>query len=96
MNIIAGNFVASVFGNTSIRELIVAFTVSPADGFISRLLQQTQQAAPAKAAASNQPATKPDQTTISTDARQAMQSKGNQNMESRLMDLYNQKGGRSA
>ncbi|PIP02464.1 MAG: hypothetical protein COW18_09170 [Zetaproteobacteria bacterium CG12_big_fil_rev_8_21_14_0_65_54_13] len=74
----------------------MALTVSPADGFISRLLQQTQQAAPAKAAAGKQAAApRPDQTSISAEARQAMQSTGDQNMESRLMDLYNQKGGRS-
>jgi len=76
--------------------LIVALTVSPADGFISRLLQQTQQAAPARAADGKQAAPRPDQTSISSEARQAMQSSGNPNMESRLMDLYNQKGGRSA
>lgn len=73
----------------------MALIVSPADGFISRLLQQSRQAAPGKAAA-NRSAPKPDQTSISSEARQAMQSTNYQNMESKLMDMYNQKGGRAA
>ncbi|MDX8405209.1 MAG: hypothetical protein R8K50_03570 [Mariprofundus sp.] len=74
----------------------MALPISPADGFISRLLQQTRQTAPAKVASGSQaPASKPDQASISPEARQAMQGTSQQHMESKLMDLYNQKGGRS-
>lgn len=74
----------------------MSLTISPADGFISRLLQQTRQAAPAKApATTTSSGFKPDQTSISPEARQAIQDSNHQSMESRLLDLYNQKGSRS-
>jgi len=71
----------------------VALTISPADGFISRLLQQSQ-STPARVPHGNPtPAsTAQDQTSISQEARQATQGTNNQQLESRLIDLYNQKG----
>lgn len=70
----------------------MGFSISPVDGFITRLLQQTHQSA-AKAPAAAQPqAQKPDQVSISSEARQAGQVAGNDALESRLMDLYNRKG----
>ena len=71
----------------------MAFTISPADGFISRLLQQSQ-AAPVKAPAGNAtpaPNTQ-DQSSISHEARQATQGNNSDRLESKLIDLYNQKG----
>jgi len=78
----------------------MAVTISPADGFISRLIQQTQQASSAKQSAmppptANQNASR-DQSSISPEARQAMQGANQQDLESRLLDLYNQKGGRKS
>jgi len=71
----------------------VALTVTPADGFISRLIQQTHQSASNRASAQNhRTATKQDQASISQAARQASQPTNNQQLESKLMDLYNQKG----
>lgn len=75
----------------------MAMTISPADGFISRLLQQSRQTAPAKApTTATSQGFKPDQTSISPEARQAIQGSNHQSMESRLLDLYNQKGSRNA
>lgn len=71
----------------------MALSILPADGFISRLLQQSQ-STPAKAPVSS-PTPAPntqDQTSISQEARQATQGEGNQRLESKLIDLYNQKG----
>nr|WP_194334968.1 hypothetical protein [Mariprofundus sp. KV] len=64
----------------------------PSDGFITRLLQQAHHTAPKVPPASNQQAAKPDQMSISNEARQATESQGNHRLESKLMDLYNQKG----
>jgi len=75
------------------EEKVVALTISPADGFISRLLQQSQ-STPAKATNTNSaptPTDKQDQTSISQEARQASEN-SNGNLESKLIDLYNQKG----
>jgi len=72
---------------------IVALTVTPADGFISRLIQQTHQAASSRVPGhSHQSVAKQDQTSISQEARQATHHTDNQQLESRLIDLYNQKG----
>jgi len=77
--------------------MIVALTVTPADGFISRLLQQTHTSARKVPAGKAQPAAvKADQSSISQEARQANQSSSHQQMESKLMDLYNQKGRNAA
>jgi len=87
--------------NKILRGVVVALTISPADGFISRLIQQTQQSASAKKT-DQHPATgaqgqvSKDQTSISSEARQALQASHNQDMESKLIDLYNQKGSRAA
>ena len=74
----------------------MAITVTPADGFISRLLQQTHQAASNRNTAStSQQQSSParqDQASISDEARQATQQNGNHQLESKLMDLYNQRG----
>lgn len=70
----------------------MALTILPSDGFITRLLQQAHHTAPKAPPASNQQATKPDQMSISNEARQATESTGNHRLESKLMDLYNQKG----
>lgn len=76
----------------------MALTVTPADGFISRLLQQTHTTSARKIPAGKaQPAAaKTDQSSISQEARQANQSASHQQMESKLMDLYNQKGRNAA
>ena len=78
----------------------MALSISPADGFISRLLQQSQNAPTSKAPASSNPQTsnKQDQSSISQEARQAGQtshSANNQRLESKLIDLYNQKGNKA-
>ena len=74
----------------------MALSILPSDGFITRLLQQAHQPAPKAApTGSNSPTQKPDQVSISNDARQATESSstaGNHRLESKLMDLYNQKG----
>ncbi|GAV20464.1 hypothetical protein MMIC_P1430 [Mariprofundus micogutta] len=70
----------------------MAITALPSDGFISRLLQQAHRPAPNAAPQSGQPAAKDDQMTFSNEARQASQPSGSQNLESKLMEMYNQKG----
>ena len=70
----------------------MALTISPSDGFITRLLQQAHHTAPKTPASSNHQAEKPDQMSISSEARQATEASGNHRLESKLMDLYNQKG----
>lgn len=71
----------------------MALTVMPSDGFISRLLQQAHRPAQSEAPQTNHSAPKPDQMSISTEARQASQPSSNNNLESKLMEMYNQKGG---
>ncbi len=78
----------------------MALSISPADGFISRLLQQSQNTPTSKAPASSTPQTsnKQDQSSISQEARQAgqtSQAANNQQLESKLIDLYNQKGNKA-
>jgi len=73
----------------------VALAISPTDGFISRLLKQGQHAAPKAQSGSSHAAPK-DQLSISSQARQATQPSGNQRLESRLMELYNQEGKNAA
>jgi len=73
--------------------MCVALTILPADGFISRLLQQSQ-STPAKVPVIN-PTPAPnvqDQASISQEARQATEGNTNQRLESKLIDLYNQNG----
>jgi len=72
----------------------VALTVTPADGFISRLLQQTHQSASSRPTVSPHPVAvaKQDQSSISHEARQTLQNADNSQFESKLIDLYNQKG----
>ncbi len=72
----------------------MALTVMPSDGFISRLLQQAHRPAPSVAPQNNQSTPKPDQMSISDEARQASQPTTSSNrLESKLMEMYNQKGG---
>ena len=74
----------------------MAISILPSDGFITRLLQQAHHSTPKATAPSNSaPAQQPDQVSISHDARQATETNtpvGNHRLESKLMDLYNQKG----
>ena len=72
----------------------MALTVTPADGFISRLLQQTHTSSARKVPTGKaQPAAaKTDQSSISPEARQANQSASHKQLESKLIDLYNQRG----
>ena len=71
----------------------MALTILPSDGFITRLLQQAHHTAPkAPPASNNQQTAKPDQMSISNEARQATETSANHRLESKLMDLYNQKG----
>lgn len=76
----------------------MASPISPSNGFITRLLQQTTHT-PTKSAVDKHeaPASKPDQTSISQEARQAASNAdSNKQVESKLIELYNQKGkGRS-
>ncbi|MDQ6992565.1 MAG: hypothetical protein Q9M31_03765 [Mariprofundus sp.] len=76
----------------------MALTISPADGFISRLLQQSQSNSPAKAAVVKQAQaqSKADQASISPEAQAAMQNGGSAKADSKLIDMYNQKSGYSA
>ncbi len=69
----------------------MALVISPSDGFISRLLKQGQHDVPGAQEAAGKPA-RQDQLSISSQARQAMQTTGDKSPESRLIDLYNQKG----
>ncbi len=71
----------------------MALTILPADGFISRLLQQSQ-STPVKvpASAHSHSTSAQDQSSISQEAHQASERSNNQRLESKLIDLYNQKG----
>lgn len=70
----------------------MALTVLPSDGFINRLLQQAHNSAAPKTQPSGQPAKSgQDQVSISSEAREATQTSNHQ-LESKLMELYNQKG----
>ena len=76
----------------------MALPVLPSNGFITRLLQQTNPSPAASTPATSDKVTaKPDQTSISDEARQASKSSGNAQesntqLESKLIELYNQKG----
>ncbi|OIO74802.1 MAG: hypothetical protein AUJ57_01430 [Zetaproteobacteria bacterium CG1_02_53_45] len=70
----------------------MALTVLPSDGFISRLLQQAHRPAPSTPPQPQQSAPRPDQMSISNEARQASHAPGNNSLESKLMEMYNQKG----
>ncbi len=75
----------------------MALTVQPSDGFINRLLQQAHHASP-KSTASSQPSSAgKDQVSISSQARNAGEAElaSNHQLESKLMELYNQKGNTS-
>ncbi len=69
----------------------MAFAILPSDGFINRLLQQAQHSAPSALSGGSRAAAQQDQMSISNEARQAIQSTGS-NLESQLMELYNQEG----
>ena len=72
----------------------MALTVMPSDGFISRLLQQAHRPAPAPAPEASKSSSAADQMSISQEARQSSQSAdNNQRLESKLLEMYNQKGG---
>lgn len=72
----------------------MALTVLPSDGFITRLLQQAHHSTPSVPAGNSKPTShqKPDQMSISNEARQVSENTGNQRLESKLMELYNKKG----
>ncbi|PJA32095.1 MAG: hypothetical protein CO187_05815 [Zetaproteobacteria bacterium CG_4_9_14_3_um_filter_53_7] len=70
----------------------MALTVLPSDGFISRLLQQAHRPAPSTAPQTQHSPAQPDQMSISSEARQASHAPSNNNLESKLMEMYNQKG----
>lgn len=70
----------------------MAIPVSPSSGFITRLLQQTaQQSSTANNVTSNRNIPKTDATSISAEARLAHKN-DNQQLENKLIELYNQKG----
>lgn len=73
------------------KGVVVALTILPSDGFITRLLQQAHHSAPAPSGGGKAPP-KQDQVLISNEARQATQASSGQHLESKLMELYNQKG----
>ena len=72
----------------------MALPVLPSNGFITRLLQQTTQTPTVNAQKSSEKAAeKADQTSISNEARQANNAvDNNPQLESKLIELYNQKG----
>ena len=70
----------------------MALAILPSDGFINRLLQQAHHSAPSALSGSSRAAAQQDQMSISNEARQATQSTSNNNLESKLMELYNQEG----
>ena len=73
----------------------MALPVLPSNGFITRLLQQTTQASSTQNLQRNTPtptADKPDSMSISNEARQAMKGEGSSQLESKLIELYNQQG----
>ena len=66
--------------------------VSPSSGFITRLLQQTSQhSTTASHATGNRNIPKADTTFISAEARHAHKN-DTQQLENKLIELYNQKG----
>ncbi|WP_051938387.1 hypothetical protein [Ghiorsea bivora] len=70
----------------------MAIPVSPSSGFITRLLQQTsQQSTAATRATANRNMPKTDASFISAEARHAYKN-DNQQLENKLIELYNQKG----
>ena len=71
----------------------MALTVKPSDGFISRLLQQAHRPAPSEVVETNKSAPTSDQMSISQAARDPSQAADNQRLESKLLQMYNQKGG---
>ena len=71
----------------------MAAPIQPSNGFITRLLQQTTPAAsPSSAGTEQRSSAKPDQLSISHEARQAQSGTPNHRLESKLLELYNQKG----
>ncbi|MDX8388028.1 MAG: hypothetical protein R8M46_05785 [Ghiorsea sp.] len=72
----------------------MALPVLPSNGFITRLLQQTKQAPTITSSTGGEKtAAKPDQATISNEARQANKNPGNApQLESKLIELYNKNG----
>lgn len=75
----------------------MALMVSPADGFISRLLQQQAHPPVSRApSGSSKPAATQDQISISNEARQTAQATSSHQHESKLLELYNQKGNSDA
>lgn len=71
----------------------MAAPISPSNGFITRLLQQTTQNNTIVSQSGNTlGATKADQTSISPEARQANKGTANDKLESKLIELYNQNG----
>ncbi|MDQ7002003.1 MAG: hypothetical protein Q9N02_04870 [Ghiorsea sp.] len=70
----------------------MAIPVSPSSGFITRLLQQTSQhSTTAPHATPNKSASRSDVTSFSNAARQA-HNNDNQQLETKLLELYNHKG----
>lgn len=70
----------------------MALTVKPSDGFISRLLQQAHKPAVSTVAEAPKAAPSSDQVSISQTARDSSQATDNQRLESKLLQMYNQKG----
>jgi len=74
----------------------VALTVHPTDGFINRLLQQSSRPTAQPVAETSRSISADDQVSISSEARQATEAaEPNRNLESKLLQMYNQNGGAS-
>lgn len=84
------------FFNVSKEEIDVALTVHPTDGFINRLLQQSARPTAQPVAETSRGVNADDQVSISSEARQATETAApNRNLESKLLQMYNQNGGAS-
>ncbi|MDQ6977160.1 MAG: hypothetical protein Q9M75_03510 [Ghiorsea sp.] len=69
----------------------MAIPVSPSNGFITRLLQQATQHTSNASNTAPQPSPQKDSTLISDEARQANKNTSQQ-LENKLIELYNHKG----
>ncbi|MDX8404025.1 MAG: hypothetical protein R8K54_06420 [Mariprofundaceae bacterium] len=75
----------------------MALTVHPTDGFINRLLQQTTRPAAQPVAEKRSDTDGKDQVSISSQARQTLTSSPpDTQLESKLLQMYNQNGDRSS
>ena len=74
----------------------MALTVHPTDGFINRLLQQSARPSAQPVSETRHELGGQDQVSISSEARQSAEATPNRNLESKLLQMYNQNGGSSA